>query len=769
MLDKSMKKLIRKAGYRLPKDMLPLVTMILSMLVISINSVAQLDKYNVLWDTPSADSRGSMPIGNGDIGANIWVNPEGEIHFYISKTDAWSENGRLLKIGKLIVNFSPNILKDGDFKQELDLKTGTIKINAQNGDQSVDLDFWIDANHPVICLDGKSTIPMQIEVEYDGWRNERREMSEQEAFSAYGMISSPEPLIIEPDVLCSEENTLMWYHRNERSMWETTLNVQALTDLKDKLENPLLHRTFGALVNGKFLVKTSDKKLVTKEPVKEVEIVIFPHTSQVDTPGKWKSEVYQLADDVTLTSMQIRKQAHQEWWQNFWDNHYIFVESSKNSEKVYKMTQGYLMQRYMNACAGRGSMPIKFNGSIFTIDVPRPVKQTFGFDADYRDWGGCYWWQNTRLPYWSMLYSGDFELMEPLFNMYVDALPLAKFRTEKYYGHQGAMYPETMYFWGTWTNDNYGWERAGKPDGLSDNMYIRYEWQGAIELLAMKLDYHSFLQDDNFLKNTVIPFAEEILTFYDEHYKRNGKGKIVFEPSQALETYWEGTINPMPEIAGLTHVTRALLKIDENLIGQDLKLLCEKLQTELPEIPTAVVKGKKVLMPAEILGPKRNVENPELYAIFPYTLYGLGKPDIEVARQTYKIREHKDYWGWQQDGIQAAYLGLTDEAAGIVLDNFNTKHEGSRFPAFWGPNYDWVPDQDHGSVNMRALQNMLIQTDGKKILLFPAWPPGWDVDFRLHAPENTIVEGKLENGEIKNMKVTPAKREKDVVLYLDNR
>jgi hypothetical protein len=140
-----------------------------------------------------------------------------------------------------------------------------------------------------------------------------------------------------------------------------------------------------------------------------------------------------------------------------------------------------------------------------------------------------------------------------------------------------------------------------------------------------------------------------------------------------------------------------------------------------------------------------------------------------VAQQSYLVRQHKDCWGWQQDGIQAAYLGLRDEASRIVLDNFNTKHEGSRFPAFWGPNYDWVPDQDHGSVNMRALQNMLIQTDGKKIMLFPAWPIHWDVDFRLHAPENTILEGKLENGEIVKLKVTPQFREEDVEIYLNNR
>ncbi len=31
----------------------------------------------------------SMPLGNGDIGLNVWVDPGGDLLFYISKTDAW--------------------------------------------------------------------------------------------------------------------------------------------------------------------------------------------------------------------------------------------------------------------------------------------------------------------------------------------------------------------------------------------------------------------------------------------------------------------------------------------------------------------------------------------------------------------------------------------------------------------------------------------------------------------------------------------------------
>ena len=32
------------------------------------------------------------------------------------------------------------------------------------------------------------------------------------------------------------------------------------------------------------------------------------------------------------------------------------------------VTQGYVLQRFVSACAGRGAYPIKFNGSIFTMD-----------------------------------------------------------------------------------------------------------------------------------------------------------------------------------------------------------------------------------------------------------------------------------------------------------------------------------------------------------------------------------------------------------------
>ena len=84
------------------------------------------------------------------------------------------------------------------------------------------------------------------------------------------------------------------------------------------------------------------------------------------------------------------------------------VKEERGDSDAETLTRGYTLQRWMNACGGRGAFPIKFNGSIFVVDNK--------FDADYRAWGGGYWCQNTRPAYWPCSPSGDFDLMRPFFD-----------------------------------------------------------------------------------------------------------------------------------------------------------------------------------------------------------------------------------------------------------------------------------------------------------------------------------------------------------------
>jgi hypothetical protein len=82
----------------------------------------------------------------------------------------------------------------------------------------------------------------------------------------------------------------------------------------------------------------------------------------------------------------------------------------------------------------------------------------------------------------------------------------------------------------------------------------------------------------------------------------------------------------------------------------------------------------------------------------------------------------------------------------------------------WGPNYDWLPDQDHGSNIMLTLQAMLIRPVGNRIYLLPAWPRTWNARFKLHAPARTVIEGQVRNGQLVDLRVTPPARRADVVV-----
>ncbi|MFA5206895.1 MAG: DUF5703 domain-containing protein, partial [Lentisphaeria bacterium] len=549
---------------------------------------------------------------------------------------------------------------------------------------------------------------------------------------------------IGPDVIA-------WFHRNTSSVWPSTLDHQALGFLKESQADPLLHRTFGAAITGPGFRRTADTVLTASAAIFTLHVHAL--TLAPATAAEWQRRLRQRLDAPPPDAAK-----HQAWWTAFWARSWIVAGGAPEAEKV---TQAYALQRFVFACQGRGAYPMKFNGGIFTMDVPLDG----AYNADYRRWGGAYWFQNTRLLYWPLLNAGDFEMIRPLFNMYLKALPLAEARVRHYFGHAGACFPETMTFWGSYLNANYGYDRAGKAPGEVENRYIRHYWQGGLELLYLGLDFYDFTRDENFLSDTLLTLAVPILRFYAEHYpRRDDDGKILFTPAQALET-WHDAVNPLPEIAGLTTVLDRLLKLDGLPAAE--AAAWRGLQARLPAVPkrTWFWEKRAELIPAQQYDQCCNFENVALYAVFPYRLYGVGKPELPTGRDTYAARPFKVTGCWRQDAIQAALLGLAEAARSDVAKNAADFTTVCRFPVFWDANSDWVPDEDHGGVTMTALQRMLLQADAGKIHLLPAWPKAWDVSFKLAAPDNTTVSGEVTAGILTHLQVTPESRRCDLVIH----
>jgi hypothetical protein len=433
------------------------------------------------------------------------------------------------------------------------------------------------------------------------------------------------------------------------------------------------------------------------------------------------------------------------------------------------MTVGkaYVLHRYMQGCAGRGLYPIKFNGSIFTVD-PAPMGKNE--NPDWRSWGEGFWWQNTRLPIHAMLGSGDFELMMPLFNMYESFRPLAEARSKLYHGAEGACFAECSTPWGTYSNAEYGWNRDGLKPGEVKCLWWRYAWNQGPELVSLMLDYYDFTEDKAFLKDRLLPMATSVLKYFDTRFRKDAAGRIVVDPAQVLETYWDGVVNDTPTVAGLNAVPLRLCSLPSTAMSAEQRRFFEHMKAAAPVIPMESVKfnGKETqrIRAAEKFNPKRtNGENGDLYAVWPFGLFGLKRPLLEEARNTFAMRGARSRGGgWNYDFNAAALLGLTEEVAGNVKNRIANSNGLYRWPATWGPNADWLPDHCHGGNLMFAINNMLVQGVGEKILLLPAWPKDWDVSFKLHAPRQTTVEATVQGGKVIGLKVVPESRRKDVEL-----
>jgi hypothetical protein len=911
---------------------------------------APVDAFNVVWDSPSANHHGSMPLGNGDITLNAWMAKDGDLRFYIGKTDAWDDNARLLKVGKVRVHFDPNPLIPGQaFRQELKLSEGCIDITtgdpdpshrSQIANQKSKIRLWVDARNPVIYVTAESAVPTEATAYVELWRTNQCELAEVQCSDVMNEPGKPQskhaPTILEPDTLLTgQRDRIGWHHHNIKSVGpEMLAQIQGLTGFPQP--DPLLHRTFGAVITAEKGERLDDLRLRSPRG-KSHRFSIFVLTRHPATPEQWLAGIDETIRRVEAQGFSRRRQAHNDWWKEFWNRSWIraagnkaaqpslvnlvprnrhpvrvgmdqrggnefmgelgraslFNEALPESEirdlartepnwiwskpnvlfsvntlgtvsnsagwdlgrgmtveawvKPQKLPEGgarlvdkitpggsdgflldtcpgnsirficgetilqqpdalpaerwthvaavadsaaggcrlyvdgklvadgtgevmhdeaayvsqmYHLQRFITACAGRGAFSIKFNGSLFTVP-PGPTEQ----DPDFRRWGPGYWWQNTRLPYISLCASGDFDLQRPFLHMYADELlPLCKYRTKHYFGHDGAYYPECIMFWGPVFSETYGWTPfEQRADKLQESGWHKWAWVGGLELCGMMLDYYEYTLDQEFLRRTALPFTREILTFFDQHYPTNAQGKLVMYPSQAVETWWHCT-NAMPELAGCLAVSERLLALPADLVPAADRDLCQRLHARLPPIPLREVKGRKALAPAEFFDEKRNIENPELYPVFPFRLFAFNRPDPDLALTALEHRWDRGDSGWRQDVIFMAYLGLADDARKSIVSRARSHDRGERFPAFWGPNYDWTPDQDHGGVLMKAFQSMLLQTDGRQIFLLPAWPKDWDVEFKLHAPRQTIVEGVVRSGKVASLRVTPESRRKDVTV-----
>lgn len=694
-----------------------------------------------------------MPCGGGDIGMNVWVE-DGDVLFYLSRSGCFDENNTLLKLGRFRVHLSKPFALSS-FRQQLVLKDGYVQVT--DGQKWVQI--WADVNKPVVHVEVSIEKELtDVDVTYESWRTHDREITHRERFQTSYKFSAPQGLTTKRDSIIAASDGLTFVHQNgEQTIFDVTVTQQQMDAVKDRLYNPLKNLIFGGRLHGdQFVLKgttqgryaSSDYQGWTyssKRPAQRHAFTIALATKQ-GSFADWLSLLRE-----TERQIQTKRDWKQtrDWWHQFWQRSYVEMKEGT-------LARNYTLFRYMLGCNSRGGWPTKFNGGLFTFD-PEYVEKApeYQLTPDYRNWGGgVHTSQNQRLVYWPMLKNGDFDMLCPQLDFYLRIYPNAEERSRLYWGHEGACITEQVENYGLPCYPEYGTKRpAGFDPGVERNAWLEYEWDTCLEFCMMALEAHRYsgMNIDRYL-----PMIRSCLRFFDEHYqylanmrgakRLDGNGKLVLYPGSGGETY-KMAYNSTSTIAALRTVAEAIG--DTALLGR------------LPDI--TIIDGK--IQPALHYERVNNTETMQLYPVFPWRMYGIGRPDLDIARNTYLndslAIQFRSHVGWKQDLIWAACLGLTDEARRLLeLKMGDGPH---RFPAFWGPGFDWSPDHNWGGSGMIGMQEMLMQEAGSKIYLFPAWPREWDVRFKLHASDNTIVEAELQGGKVVNVKVTPQSRQQDLV------
>lgn len=699
-------------------------------------TVADYKPKDYVWTTQSQNSSGSMPCGGHDVGMNVWVE-NGDILFYVSKSGMLDENNTLLKAGRFRLNIKGQPFSGTDFEQRLCLDDGAIYIKGKG----ISIRLWADVYQPKVFVEMNATHKADATLSYESWRYKDRPVTKAECQQGSYKWNIPADCTTFADSIKAAKSSIDFWHTNRSyTVFDYTVSREGLDAIKDELYNPIGGKTFGGSITmpGFKFTGTSTGTYAS------TDYKAWHYSATGIRQATVSIDLYTGETASTALSAKKSKAQSTKWWHRFWQRSFITAEG-----KGAAMARNYELFRYMLGCNAYGEYPTKFNGSLFTFD-PVYADPKCPFTPDFRKWGGgTMTAQNQRLVYWPMLKSGDTDMMKAQFDTYLRMLPNATRRTKFYWNHDGASFSEQIENCGLPNPTEYGKHKPGDDPGMDRNAWLEYQWDTALEFCSMIMQAHKYSGMDI---AEYEPLIRQTLIFFDEHYQYiakklgvkplNADGKLMLYPSSGCETY-KMAYNPSSVIAALKTVAEQWIEYKGDSLNNFL--------SRIPPIPLRTIEGDTCIAPAIVWARIQNIETPQLYPVFPWRVYGMGRENLHIARNTYLKDPHAvemhSTKGWKQDNIWAACLGLTDEA--FKLNKEKLTDGPYRFPAFWDPGYDWAPDCNKGGASMIGLQEMLLQEkpDGG-LLLFPAWPKNINAKFRLKATGGRTVEAEIKNGTI---------------------
>lgn len=730
----------------------------------------RLDQIAPRFAKPATDPAYVMPVGSGDLSAMLRYGDAWEMHlsksdFFAIEPKPYHTSPTIHSPGHVQIDFAIPAVDLTGFEQRLDLRRGSVVLTLGGTAGRVTAEaFGVMGAHTLVVAVEDTRPEPAATVTLSSWRPELR-------------VSSLPGMLLAREVHDYDERGKPVADPATANPGDRMLGLGVATAVA----------CVGA--SGEFQptpVAGNGSALAWRlRPPARYWLIVTAATTYDRAP---EAAATRLAAAMVKANQPALLAAHREWWSRFWEAAYVDLYG-REAETLMRLWYTGL---YSYASVANAAVLPKFNGG------PGLVR------FDDRSWGWGYWWQNTRELIWPLFAANQLRYAREYLDFYDRQYMEWKHRTANA-GKLGIRMWEgaAPFRLGTAARpkvvssfDPAALEKAVANTGMETvkSGYNARSLAQAVELVQLMLDYVAFSGDREYLRTTVAPWLKEAALFYLSYLRPGDDGLYHSTVSDAVEMWWKvkdpltdlaavrscfwNVLNYGPEFGYEPEFLAAVRDRLEHLaplptgIWHRRPATTEELPPGTPPYTTQIVDHIEhtdaCYAPAADLYDDRlvhNMENPELYLVFPLALVDGNSPqgDLERAVRTFRQRKHPNSGGWSQCGIQAARLRLPD-TVDVIMDHVR-KHQ--RYPyGGWNSPGKGLADSKLGvtdapyfdamGVNLTAVQEALLQSHCLStpqhsdppgtgpIRLLPAVRRDWAGRFRLRARGGFLVTAEFQ-------------------------
>ncbi|MFJ5259541.1 glycosyl hydrolase family 95 catalytic domain-containing protein [Streptomyces sp. NPDC088387] len=653
---------------------------------LNVDRAAYMAKHDIVYNRPNTNPLHGLTVGNGRTGAMAWH--QNGLTMQTSGVDLSEQSAYAAGL----VNLQTTPAMDSgytDYQQRLSLHDGTLVTRYDN-------------NRTVTVMGAPNSEVMGIHVDdtRGGVSNVSFTMSMWDPATVTNIADVP-----------------------DLNTWKTisTFADAGVAGLSRGQADPHgFGYTLAATVEGaSYTTQVVDSRTVrvTITPTSSYTIW-FTAASRINAPNRDSvAQARSQLSTVKSTGYPTTLTNYKNWWHTFWAR--SFVQYSGLSGDADYLENVYYLSTYMIAAGGFGNYPSHFINGVFRAT------------EDRSKWSNGYWYWNQRDVYLSFLASNHSELIDRHNNLYHRNYASLKSYTQTRYGVDGLWVPETM-----------GWD--GNARGTINSDYTKNTLSTAYEAAYSMYMRYRYTNDLDYLRNVAYPFMRETAKFYSATLTRDpATGRYHMANSNAHETYWN-VRDAITDLAAVRSIFPLTIQVSEQL-GLDAGLR-GTWQTVLNNVTPYVVQNGAYQPHQPPISQTRNNENVSAELIWPYDLTGIGFPDHQTAVNTWNQRPFPYGNVWANDAVQAARLGLGNEAY-QGMKTMLQKYQN--YPNGMTNNTNGV--FEYLGVHLTALNESLLQSYNDKIRVFPAAPTdsSFAGKFTLMAKDGFQVSSEREAGETK--------------------